>query len=387
MLVDDELSTGRTAMNTIAALQGLAPRARYVVAALVDVRSSDDRAVLAAFAVELGVRVDVVALGSGRVELPDGFASAVAGEVDRRHGSTPGRGSPGKRLADVRNVPSGWPVGVRESARHGFGAVDVARARTAAAEVAGRVRPELLGPRVLVLGSEELVYVPTLIGLALTDDPGLDVRVSSTTRSPVLVVDEAGYPIRSALAFDSHDRPADGPGPRFAYNVANAFDPAGPDPAGPDAAGPDAACPNTACPGTAPPEDNALPDDIVLVVDDDSDPEVLAGGVVAALRPWCRRVHVVTLPCHRPLPVPLHGPEFGSYAPDEVSWLLTDLSAVELEAPDRGTGRGDPVRRRPLRRIAAGGVPARRALPTTVRNKPWTNRRSASPTLSASSPR
>jgi len=33
------------------------------------------------------------------------------------------------------------------------------------------------------------------------------------------------------------------------------------------------------------------------------------------------------------LPEPLTGPGFGSYAPDEVAWLLTDLSHVELEAP------------------------------------------------------
>jgi hypothetical protein len=32
-------------------------------------------------------------------------------------------------------------------------------------------------------------------------------------------------------------------------------------------------------------------------------------------------------------PQPLRGPAFGSYAPDEVAWLLTDLSGVELEAP------------------------------------------------------
>ncbi|GAB3652076.1 hypothetical protein GCM10027589_09300 [Actinocorallia lasiicapitis] len=30
---------------------------------------------------------------------------------------------------------------------------------------------------------------------------------------------------------------------------------------------------------------------------------------------------------------PLYGPEFGSYAADDVAWLLTDLSGVELEAP------------------------------------------------------
>lgn len=29
---------------------------------------------------------------------------------------------------------------------------------------------------------------------------------------------------------------------------------------------------------------------------------------------------------------PLTGPGFGSYAPDEVSWLLKDLSHVALEA-------------------------------------------------------
>jgi len=33
------------------------------------------------------------------------------------------------------------------------------------------------------------------------------------------------------------------------------------------------------------------------------------------------------------LPMPLRGPSFGSYAPDEVAWLLTDLSDVALEAP------------------------------------------------------
>ena len=31
------------------------------------------------------------------------------------------------------------------------------------------------------------------------------------------------------------------------------------------------------------------------------------------------------------LPAPLVGPAFGSYRPDEVSWLLTDLSALDLE--------------------------------------------------------
>jgi len=35
----------------------------------------------------------------------------------------------------------------------------------------------------------------------------------------------------------------------------------------------------------------------------------------------------------RPLPAPLRGPAFSSYAAEEVGWLLKDLSATELEAP------------------------------------------------------
>jgi hypothetical protein len=35
----------------------------------------------------------------------------------------------------------------------------------------------------------------------------------------------------------------------------------------------------------------------------------------------------------RPAAFPLHGPTFSSYAAEEVSWLLTDLSQIALEAP------------------------------------------------------
>jgi len=40
----------------------------------------------------------------------------------------------------------------------------------------------------------------------------------------------------------------------------------------------------------------------------------------------------VTVSTATGLPDPLTGPRFGSYRPDEVSWLLTDLSSVALEA-------------------------------------------------------
>jgi hypothetical protein len=286
VLVDDELSTGATALNTIAELHRLRPREQYVIATLVDLRSAADRAAMATRAAELATSIEVVALASGTVQSPADFPGRAAEFVAaHRPSDLPERGT-----ATVTAVPTTWPAHVRDGGRHGFTPEDQRAASVAARAQAAAILPG--GPRVLVLGTEELMYAPLLIAGALADRPGLTVRFSATTRSPVLIVDEPGYPIRTGVQYDSVE---DGT-VRFAYNVA------------------------AGCEGSF--------DDIVVVTDQPAEPTLLE-----ALRPVTERVHVVTLPSHRPLPPVLRGPAFGSYAADEVGWLLTDLSDVELEAP------------------------------------------------------
>ncbi len=310
VLVDDELSTGRTVLNTIAALHSVTPRARYLVAALVDLRAPADRAAMRACADRLGTTIEVVALAAGRVGWPDDFAAAASRFVGVRADFA----SIANRVRSrpehpVRRCVTPWPAGVREGARHGFGAADQTGLAAAADAVAGRLAGAMAGPRVLVLGTEELMYAPLRIAAALADalDGAGDVRFSSTTRSPVLPLDEPGYPIRTMLRFTSHDDPHDGPGERYAYNVA----------------------PGSGAPGFT---------DIVVVVDAAADTPALhaAGGLLDQVAGVCTRTHLVTVPDHRPrpaLPEPLSGPDFGSYPADDVAWLLTDLSGHELEAP------------------------------------------------------
>ncbi|MCF3964941.1 phosphoribosyltransferase domain-containing protein, partial [Streptomyces fuscigenes] len=72
VLVDDEFSTGNTVLNTVRALHARYPRGRYVVVALVDMRSEADRGRLSALAREIGARVDLVTLAAGTVRLPEG---------------------------------------------------------------------------------------------------------------------------------------------------------------------------------------------------------------------------------------------------------------------------------------------------------------------------
>ncbi|MFF5280569.1 phosphoribosyltransferase [Streptomyces sp. NPDC013171] len=411
VLVDDEFSTGNTVLNTIRALHERYPRDRYVVVALVDMRSAADLGRLDAFATEIGARVDLIAGAAGTVRLPDGVLEKGQALVAEHERATPVPHPRAPREAPVR-VELDWPAGLPDGGRHGFtpdhrdhleealpgmagklaealggrpdaqgqteettaawggaaqggaeqglqrpvargGAQQPEQPLNRRAEQAGQApdRPAERGgaqqaeqpeqapdrpatppaglrprprprprPRILVLGFEELMYAPLRLGTAL-EDAGHDVRYSTTTRSPVLAVDDPGYAIRTRLVFPAHDDPADGPGERYAYNVAGA---------GFDA--------------------------VVLVVDSAADTPALHAqdGLLAQLAAHIPRVVLAVIPSYTPtvtptvtptdsvteaperssmLPEPLRGPAFSSYAPEEVGWLLQDLSDVELEAP------------------------------------------------------
>ncbi|MCW2607617.1 MAG: hypothetical protein JWO60_2310, partial [Frankiales bacterium] len=82
------------------------------------------------------------------------------------------------------------------------GPADAARQAAALDLLAARLAPRL-GGRTLVVGTEELMWLPVRLAALL---PG-DVVVQSTTRSPVLPADLPGYAVRSALLFPSPDEP------------------------------------------------------------------------------------------------------------------------------------------------------------------------------------
>ncbi|MEU9164768.1 phosphoribosyltransferase [Streptomyces sp. NPDC048424] len=363
VLVDDEFSTGNTVLNTIRDLHARHPRRHYVVVALVDMRSPADRDRLTAFAAELGARVDLIALASGTVSLPDdvltkgqalveeyeahiqpaagpiqplrrlrsgvrGEDVPAAGQIQplRRLRSGVRGGAPADGPQPVTRVELNWPSGVPDGGRHGFTPAHRTRLEAALPELADRLKatlgtapgtaapgtePGTAPARILVLGNEELMYAPLRLAKALEEaGAAREVRFSTTTRSPVLAVDDPGYAIRTRLVFPAHDAPADGPGDRYAYNVAGA---------GFDA--------------------------VIAVVDSAGDTPELHAGLLAALAPHTGRVVLAVVPSYVPdppetthrqepiMPEPLRGPAFSSYAPEDVGWLLQDFSDVELEAP------------------------------------------------------
>ncbi|WP_329368779.1 phosphoribosyltransferase [Streptomyces sp. NBC_01483] len=316
VLVDDEFSTGNTVLNTIRDLHARHPRDHYVIVALVDMRSAADLGRLEEFATEIGARVDLVAAATGTVKLPEGVlekGQALVARYEKAAADGPGEpAAPTARRPGSVRVELDWPKDLPDGGRHGFTPGHRIRLEAALPAMAARIADALPdgARRVLVLGFEELMYAPLRLATELEQAVSAEVRYSTTTRSPVLALDDPGYAIRTRLVFPAHDDPDDGPGERYAYNVAEA---------GFDA--------------------------VVAVVDSTGDtPDLHApDGLLARLAEHTPSVLLAVVPSYVParpsterpsmLPEPLRGPAFSSYAPDEVGWLLQDLSDVTLEAP------------------------------------------------------
>lgn len=213
VLVDDEISTGKTALATIEALQCIVPRPRYIVASLVDMRSPDDQALVLEASASLGTHIEFVSLAQGRVSLPAGLVDSVcAMQAPALNTSAAGPGV----LGPVREVALNWPHTVPEGARHGFLRTDRSGFDTAVSESARQLASQLDATRpVLVVGHEELMYLPLRLAQALTQN-GFDTRFQSTTRSPAYVYDDGGYPLRVGWTFRASED--DDQAPRFLYN-------------------------------------------------------------------------------------------------------------------------------------------------------------------------
>jgi adenine/guanine phosphoribosyltransferase-like PRPP-binding protein len=203
VLVDDELSTGKTIIATIDELQALNPRKKYIVVTLIDCRDEADKLALENFGAKIGAEITVVSLSEGVVSYPDDIVERAAEIISDM---------PAKVVSHEARIWRTNRIKIDFSsfnhARYGIDEFDSELAK----EISDKVAEKVIG-KTLILGIEEFMYLPVTVGHHL-ENTGLDVYSSSTTRSPVAPYDNSGYAIRNCLAFSGPEDEE-----RFAYNI------------------------------------------------------------------------------------------------------------------------------------------------------------------------
>lgn len=191
VLIDDEISTGRTFLRLIQAYQAVNPGLRKVfIVSLVNFASTEDRAKLEA---QAGVPVTWVALREGRMRFEDGNEEALPAAASVK---VIGNGRCKKHLL-------AWPGRLGIKAPVILSGDDISALRALLNSTDSRP--------LLVLGTGECNAPAYLLGREL-ERRGYRVKVQSTTRSPI----QPGNDIASASRFkDNYDDGID----NFIYNL------------------------------------------------------------------------------------------------------------------------------------------------------------------------
>jgi hypothetical protein len=221
ILVDDEITTGNTAINTIRDIQSKFPRREYVVASLLDWRSDANIQAYRDLEQELGIKIRALSLLQGTIDVKGVPLLEADGRKGRGDADT---GVPVvttyvrdrlERLM-VSSTDSCGEINrspyLKLSGRFGLKSADNGAIDQEVARVAEQLRNLREGSRTLVMGVGEFMYLPMRIAAEM----GEGVSYQSSTRSPIHPERRPDYGVHSAYAYPSAGDPAI---TNYIYNV------------------------------------------------------------------------------------------------------------------------------------------------------------------------
>ncbi|OKP87393.1 phosphoribosyltransferase family protein [Paenibacillus sp. P32E] len=221
VLVDDEITTGNTAINTIRDIQSKFPRKEYVVASLLDWRSESNIQAYRNLEQELGIRIRALSLLQGTIEVTgtpqlnlveSGSHTSAATEAPViityvQDGLERLNVTSADSLGEINASPY-----LRQSGRFGVESQDNRQLDQGIAQVASQLRALREGATALVLGVGEFMYLPMRIAAEM----GEGVKYQSSTRSPIHPDRRPDYGVHSAAAYPSAGDPGIS---NYIYNV------------------------------------------------------------------------------------------------------------------------------------------------------------------------
>lgn len=219
ILVDDELTTGKTALNFIQAIQAKFPRQHYTIVSILDWRSPEHKAEFAKVEKQLGIKIHTVSLLAGKVQINS------IGEIKEETGKNIPHSSILPELEIIKLTEIFTTVSyqstnkvcyISETGRFGLSANDFLFREETLAQASKVLREKRTGKRTLCLGTGEFMYLPMKLAAAM----GNDIYYQSTTRSPIFIHNQSDYGARYGFTFPN---PEDQTVTHYVYNIPPGF--------------------------------------------------------------------------------------------------------------------------------------------------------------------
>lgn len=219
ILVDDEITTGKTAVNIIRSIQEKYPRETYTVVSILDWRSEANVKQFLQLEKELGISIKCVSLLKGTVDVigePEAFDQESVKEsiTDFHPNITIHYENPYQTLslyseyASMNSVPY-----IKDTGRFGLSSYENEEVNETLSMIGEELASIRTGQRTLCLGTGEYMYVP----MKISSHMGEGVSYHSTTRSPIYPVDQEHYGAKNKYTFSN---PEDEHIINFVYNIS-----------------------------------------------------------------------------------------------------------------------------------------------------------------------
>jgi len=228
ILVDDEITTGNTALNIIRAIHSKFPKTNYVVLSLLDWRTAENRANYRKLEQQLDITIQTSALLEGEIEVsgdpvnepPDQFNQPVRLAMNEAQVDSEGKYF---KLNDLVQVYSEDLAGNKNmspylllTGRFGLSTLNNQQTLPLARKIGEELRLDRIGQKTLCLGTGEFMYFPMLISAYM----GTGISFHTTTRSPIYSFTKPQYGIQNGFSFKNPDEPSI---TNYIYNVPDQY--------------------------------------------------------------------------------------------------------------------------------------------------------------------
>lgn len=217
VLIDDEMTTGKTTLNLIRSMHSIYPKRKYIVLSLLDWRTSVHERAYRELEKELGIEIVTLTLIRGGIEVTKEAFFSYSEITEKKCGLESYHLIEQEMKPKINQVheQKGVIPYLQDTGRFGISSLNTELIEDRCEKIGKYVAGLRKGDKTLVMGIGEFMYLPSRIASYMGDG----VTTKSTTRSPIFPSQEESYPIKERLTY------VDDCGIQyFLYNMSGKYD-------------------------------------------------------------------------------------------------------------------------------------------------------------------